>query len=89
LPTPTLTFAIVLATLLGALFHLVSGGDGRRMILYLLSAWVGFALGHIVGVVFEIDLFNVGTLRAASAALGALVALVAARFLGRTRRPAP
>ncbi len=84
LPTPTLIFACLLATLIGAGFHLVVGGSGRRLALYLLAAWVGFAVGHLVGVVLQINIINVGTLRAVSAAFGALIALIAARFLTGT-----
>jgi hypothetical protein len=81
LPGPTATFGFILATLLGAGFHLVVGGDIRRLALFLLSAWIGFTLGHILGTVLLIDLLRVGTLRTIPAVLGALVALVAAHIL--------
>lgn len=84
LPSPTLTFAFLLATLMGSVFHLIIGGSGRRFALYLLAGWVGFAVGHLIGIILEINLFNIGTLRAASAAFGALIALFAARFLTGT-----
>lgn len=84
MPTPTFIFACLAATLIGAAFHLVVGGSGRRLALYILAAWVGFAVGHGIGVVLQINLVNVGTLRAVSAIGGALIALIAARFLTGT-----
>lgn len=88
MPGPTLTFAFIIATLIGAVFHFIVGGDARRLILYLLCSWIGFGLGHVLGTVLAIDFLNVGTLRAFTATLGALIALVAANILtlNRTRK---
>lgn len=81
LPDPNTTFAFIVATMLGAGFHLIFGGDARRLALFLLSAWVGFGLGHLLGALFEINILNIGTLRVVTATLGALVALLSASFL--------
>ncbi len=78
---PTTVFGFILATLFGAGFHLLVGGDARRLALFLLAGWVGFGLGQLVGVMFSINLFNVGTLHIATAALGAIMALVASHLL--------
>lgn len=86
MPGPTATLGFILATLFGAMFHLIVGGDARRLALFLLSGWVGFGLGHVLGVVFEINILNIGTLRIVSASFGAIVALVAAYFLTSSRR---
>ncbi len=85
MPGPTLTFAFIIATLLGAGFHFVVGGDIRRLAMFLLAGWVGFALGHMLGVLFEINILNIGTLRVVPAAAGALVALIAAFVLTADR----
>lgn len=85
LPTPTLTFAFILATLYGAAFHLIFGGDARRLAVFLLSSWIGFGLGQVIGVMFQVDVFNIGALRIVSATMGALVALVATTFLTSKR----
>jgi len=81
LPFPTLLFAFILATLTGALFHVIFGGGGRRLFLYLFMSWIGFAIGHGVGAALDSEIFNIGTLRAASAVIGGLVALIVTRFL--------
>lgn len=89
LPGPTLTFGFLLATLYGASFHFVVGGDIRRLAVFLLSAWVGFGLGHTLGVTFDINVMNIGTLRVAAATLGAFTALLAAHVLTSNHRTDP
>src|SRR5262249_27041139 len=42
MPSPSVTFGFILATLYGALFHLVLGGNARQLALYLLAGWLGF-----------------------------------------------
>ena len=78
---PTTIFGFILATLFGAGFHIVVGGDARRLALFLLAGWIGFGLGHLVGVIFSINVFNIGTLHIAAAVLGAALALAAAHVL--------
>jgi len=80
-PGPTLTFAFIVATLYGALFHLIVGGDARRLALFLLAGWLGFAVGHMLGVTLQIDILNIGALRVFSATIGALIALIVAAAL--------
>lgn len=85
---PGLTFGFILATLCGAAFHLIFGGHARRLALFLLAGWIGFALGQVLGILFEIDILSVGSLRMLSAITGTLVALTVARLMSsdRTRR---
>lgn len=90
MPGPGLVFAFVMATLYGALFHLILGGDARRLALFLLAGWLGFAIGHISGLIFGIELFSLGGLRIFPATVGALMSLFAVRALTtgqRRRRP--
>ncbi len=91
MPGPTLTLGFILATLFGALFHLIVGGDARRLALFLLAGWIGFGVGHVVGVALQVNLFNIGTLRVLTAFFGATVALVVAMLLTsqRLRKRAP
>lgn len=89
MPNPTTTFGFILATLLGALFHLIMGGDARRLALFLLAGWIGFGLGHLLGAVFGVSLLSIGTLRMFTASIGALIALIVAHILtsDRNRKP--
>lgn len=70
LPTPTFVFALIIATLLGTLAHFFFGGDARRLAFLLIVSWIGFALGHVLGVAFRVDILNVGTLRLFPSLLG-------------------
>jgi len=85
MPGPSLVFSFILATLYGAAFHLVSGGDARRLALFLLAAWMGFALGHGFGEFVGISVMDIGPLHMLPATVGAWLALVVARLL--TRQP--
>jgi hypothetical protein len=85
MPSPSVTFGFILATLYGAAFHFFVGGDARRLALFLLSAWIGFTLGHVFGVIFAVDVLPIGPLRFFAATLGAWLALLAARFLTDNR----
>ena len=85
MPQPSLVFSFILATLYGAAFHFVSGGDARRLALFLLAAWLGFALGQAVGDTLALDLLDIGPLHILPATAGAWLALVVARVL--TRQP--
>jgi hypothetical protein len=69
------------STVYGALFHLWLGGGARRLALFLLAAWLGFALGHFVGEALSIGVLKVGPLNLLTATVGSAVALGAARIL--------
>jgi hypothetical protein len=88
MPSPSVIFGFILATLYGAVFHFILGGDARRLAFFLLASWLGFTLGHIFGLMFGINVFNIGPLRTFSATLGAWLAVSVARFLTGNRRRA-
>lgn len=75
MPTPSVAFAFILATMLGAAFHLLVGGDVRLLAGYLLAAWFGFSIGQLLGGILDIQLLKVGVLRVFPAGLGALLML--------------
>jgi hypothetical protein len=85
MPSPSVVFSFILATLYGAAFHLVSGGDARRLALFLLAAWLGFGLGHSFGEIVNMSFMDIGPLHMLPATVGAWLALVVARLL--TRQP--
>ena len=87
MPGPSFTFGFIVATLFGAAFHLLVGGDIRRLALFLLAGWLGFSLGHLLGTTLEINILNIGPLRIVAASVGAAIALFAAYALtSRTSR---
>jgi len=88
LPAPILTFSLVLSTLMSAVFHLIVGGGGRRLVLFLLAGWLGFFIGHGLGYLFEVNVFNIGALYFFPALLGGILALFVTHIL-TNREPTP
>jgi uncharacterized membrane protein YeaQ/YmgE (transglycosylase-associated protein family) len=84
--SPPLAFGFIIATLCGAGFHLIMGGDARRLAFFLVAGWVGFGVGHWVGAAFGITLFRVGQVYVFAGILGSFLALVVARVLSGARR---
>lgn len=76
-----LVLGFLLATAYGAGFHLLLGGPARRILLYTLSAWIGFALGHFLGDLLNIDILKLGAVHLFSASLGAWIALISSWLL--------
>jgi hypothetical protein len=72
---PALLFGFVIASLYGALFHLVRGGAPARLFLFLVLSWLGFALGHIIGSWRGWTLFPVGPLDFGAATIGSILLL--------------
>lgn len=84
---PVFVFAFVVATLIGSIFHFIFGGDARRLALFLLAAWIGFALGHAAGQSFSLSLFPlIGDLHFAAAIAGALFSLFSVLVFTSNRR---
>lgn len=87
MPSPVFVFAFVVATLIGSVFHFIFGGDARRMALFLLAGWIGFALGQAAGNSFDIIIYSIGELRIVPAIIGALFALISVLIFTSERRP--
>lgn len=80
---PAYIFAFLSASLLGALYHLVRGGGLGRLFLYLLFSWLGFALGHLVGIWQEWILLPIGQLNLGISILGSLILLIGGDWASR------
>ena len=84
MPSPSIVLAFILATLYGAGFHVIFGGDIRRLALFLISGWLGFSLGQVFGGIVGIKLFGIGPINTFAATLGAGIALLVTHFLTNT-----
>ena len=81
---PALIFGILLSTAFGTAYHFFKGGSLSRLWLYVLFAWVGFWLGHILlGNLAGWSFLSVGPLHVGAATLGAAGVLVAGDWLSR------
>ena len=81
--TPAYLIATIIATLYGAVFHLFKGGNASRLLLYLVSSWMGFIIGHNVSRVVGASIYSIGPLNAGMASLGSGLALVLAHWLAK------
>ncbi len=81
--TPAYLISIILATLYGTVFHLYKGGDASRILLYVVSSWMGFIIGHNVSPIVGASIYSIGPLNAGMASLGSGLALVLAHWLSK------
>ena len=71
-----LVLGFLLSTAYGAGFHLLMGGPARRIVLYVLASWLGFALGHFLGDLLNIEWLKMGVLYLFSASIGSWLDLI-------------
>ncbi len=89
LTLPTLLFGLVIALLIGALFHLWRGGGGGRLLLYLALSVAGFAAGHFLAVWRGWSFLRIGSLEAGVAAIGSLLFLAVGEWLSLVNMTPP
>lgn len=76
-----LVLGFLLATAYGAGFHLLLGGPARHILLYVLAAWLGFAIGHFLGDLLNIEILKLGALHLFTASMGSWLALITSWWL--------
>jgi hypothetical protein len=74
---------LLIASSLAFAFHLVRGGRLARLGLYLLTSWVAFFAGHVVGDWLEWQAWRLGSLNLFPAILATVIGLLAAQVLVR------
>ncbi len=79
----SIVLGFLLSTAYGTLFHLLIGGPGRRLILYVIASWLGFTIGHFLGEMLLIDWFKLGPLNLLAASAGSWIALFSSWWLAR------
>ena len=80
---PTLLFALLVALLYGALYHLIRGGGFWWLVWYLTLSLLGFALGHWVGLWRSWIFLPLGTLNMGMCSLGSVTILLFGDWLTR------
>ncbi|MCY3833239.1 MAG: hypothetical protein OXG85_09485 [Chloroflexi bacterium] len=81
MPNPVIIFAFVIATMYGLSFHVVLGGNARRMVLFVVSSWVGFLLGQYIGGFLDIRFMRIGVIHLLPASIAAVALLIFAHVL--------
>ena len=80
---PSTLFALLIALLYGALYHLLRGGGFWRLIFYLGLSVLGFAAGYLVAYWFGWLILPLGSMDLGSASIGSLIFLVGGDWLSR------
>ncbi len=83
---PSLFLALLIATSCGLVFHLIRGGGLARLGLYVLTSWVAFFVGHLVGTWLEWDFMRIGVLNLFPALLAIALGLIIANLLAGPER---
>ena len=80
---PTILFALIVALLYGALYHLLRGGGFWRLFFYLGLSVLGFAIGHLIGLWRGWAFASLGSLNVGMSSVGSFVLLVIGDWLSR------
>ncbi len=80
---PLILLALLIALLLGALFHILRGGSGWRLLLYLVSSVLGFALGQGLSTWLGWRLLTFGALDVGAGLIGSFIFLMLGDWLSR------
>ena len=78
---PTLLFALIIALLCGSLFHILRGGSGWRLLLYLGLSTLGFALGQLLSMWRGWNFFMFGALDIGLGLIGSVATLFFGEWL--------
>ncbi len=78
---PSLLFALLIALLLGALYHFIRDGGLGHLAIYLLASVLGFIVGHLIGLWRGWVLFEFGPLNLGMGIAGGLASLLLADYL--------
>lgn len=81
-----LILGFLVATAYAAVFHLLIGGPIKRLFVYLVAAWAGFAVGQFAGTMLNMNLLKLGTLHLLAASVGAWLAILVSWWLAGARR---
>ena len=80
---PTFLLALLIALLIGAVYHLFRGGGLGMLLLYLGLSALGFGAGHLISLWLGWDFYPLGEINLGLASVGSLVILVIGDWLSR------
>lgn len=80
-PTPQFVFALLLATLVGATYHLIVGGNLRRLVISISGGWFGFLIGQLISLTTQNNAFMVGQISLLYALTGSVLSIVMIHFI--------
>ncbi len=72
---------LTIASACAFLFHVLRGGNLKRLSIYIAAAWTGFFSGHFLGELINLQLLRLGPLNLFAALLGTILSLVLTAIL--------
>ncbi len=82
---PTLIFGGLVATLYGAIFHLIRGGGLGKLIIYILLSWAGFFLGQYIGERTGLEFIKIGALNLGIASITSITFMIVGYWIFKGR----
>jgi hypothetical protein len=86
LQVPALLLSLVLASLYATVFYLWQGRRLRDLFFFWLASVLGFASGHLVGVVWDFVPWTIGQVHVIEGTIVALLLLLIARWLRQEKK---
>ena len=80
---PTLLLALLIALLIGTVYHVFRGGRLGQLLLYLGLSVLGFGAGHLISLWLGWDFYPLGDLNLGLSSVGSLVILGLGDWLSR------
>jgi uncharacterized membrane protein YeaQ/YmgE (transglycosylase-associated protein family) len=80
---PRLLFGLIIALLAATIFHLIRGGNGWRLLLYIGLSIIGFFLMEWLGGLIGWGLYPFGALDVGMGVVGSVIFLVVGNWLSR------
>lgn len=80
---PALVFGILLSSVYGTAFHFWKGGGLKKLVLFVILAWLGFWIGHGIGAAIDWTFAAIGPVNAGMGTLGSALFLFVGEWLGR------
>jgi hypothetical protein len=82
---PTIIFGGLVATLYGAIFHLIRGGGLGKLLLYIILSWAGFFLGQYIGERTSLEFITIGALNLGLATITSILFMIAGFWIFKGR----
>lgn len=87
LQVPALLLSLVLASVYATVFYLWQGRRLRDLLFFWLASVIGFASGHLVGVIWDFVPWTIGQVHVIEGTIVALLLLLIACWLRQEKKP--
>jgi len=80
---PVVLLGLVIALLIGFIFHILRDGNGMRLLMYLGLSVLGFALGQWLSMAGGWKLYSLGALDIGTDIIGSILVLIGGDWISR------